>query len=104
MKEPLNVPPHRRTRWDDAFDTVEEVRGVISVFGLFVRTVMTAIFLCVLFVIAGMYLVMGHAAGRAVGLVLVGVGIWLTRTAIRAVREEATAALEEPTPRPPREI
>src|SRR5690348_12469727 len=104
MKEPLHVPQHTRTRWDDAFDTFEEVRGVISVFGLLVRGVMTAIFLCFLFVIAGMYLVMGHAAGRAVGLVLAGVAIWLTRTAIRAVRQEATAALEDPTSRTPREI
>jgi hypothetical protein len=104
MKEPLNVPPHTRTRWDDALDTLDEVRGVISVFGLFVRTVITAIFLCIMFGIAGMYLVTGHAAGRVVGVVLLGVAIWLTRTAIRGVREEGAAVLEEPPPKRPRGI
>ena len=89
--------PRRRSRWDDAVETAEDVRELVALIRLVIGAIATVIFLGAIFVIGAMYLVLGHTAGRVVGVGIVAFGVVLARASVRELREWASKELEDKT-------
>jgi hypothetical protein len=106
VKEPLKLPPHRRTRWDDALETVEDARELVAGVRLLIGAIATAVFALFIFGIGVMYLVDGHAAGRVVGVAILAFAVFFVVGNVRGLRRWASRELEDKTWRrdPPPEI
>ncbi len=91
------MPPHQRTRWDDALETAEEVGELVALVRFVIRLIGAVVFLCFAYGIGVAYLVMGHTPGRLIGIGIIALAVWATRESIRVLREQASELLEGTT-------